>query len=87
MEESAYLTENECMRIIGHRKEHPITFSASARLLAEGARFNDEIHRLPTGCTTHIPKGVYRFRSSEEFNQHRQDCVVAGMARIAMERA
>ena len=35
------------MRTIGHRKEHPITFSASAALLAEGARFNDEIHRLP----------------------------------------
>ena len=34
------------MRTIGHRKEHPITFSASAALLDEGARFNDEIHRL-----------------------------------------
>jgi hypothetical protein len=39
------------MRTIGHRKERPITFSASAALLAEGARFNDEIHRLPTGNT------------------------------------
>lgn len=74
------------MRIIGHRKEHLITFSASASLLAEGARFNDEIHRLPTGNTTHIPKGLYRFKSFEEANQHQQDCLIAGMARIAMER-
>lgn len=74
------------MRIIGRRKEHPITFSASATLLVEGARFNDEIHRLPTGNTTHIPKGLYRFKSFEEANQHQQDCLVAGIARLAMER-
>ena len=74
------------MRIIGQRKEHPITFAASATLLAEGARFNDEIHRLPTGNNSHIPKGVYRFKTFEESNQHQQDCLVAGMAKIAAER-
>lgn len=75
------------MRTIGHRKEHPITFSASAALLAEGARFNDEIHRLPTGNQTFIPKGVYRFKSFEEANRQDLDCLVEGMAKIAMERA
>lgn len=75
------------MRTIGHRKEHPITFSASAALLAEGARFNDEIHRLPTGNQTFIPKGVYRFKSFEEANRQDLDCLVEGMAQIAMERA
>ncbi|HCI15022.1 MAG TPA: hypothetical protein DFK12_14050 [Gallionellaceae bacterium] len=75
------------MRTVGHRKEHPITFSASAALLAEGARFNDEIHRLPTGNQTFIPKGVYRFKSFEEANRQDLDCLVEGMARIAMERA
>ena len=74
------------MRIVGHRKKYPITFSASAALLAEGARFNDEIHRLPSGSTTHIPKGLYRFKSFEEANKHQQDCLVAGMVRIALER-
>ena len=74
------------MRTIGRRKEHPITFSADAALLVEGARFNDEIHRLPSGNTPHIPKGLYRFKSFEEANQHQQDCLVAGMAKIAMER-
>ena len=75
------------MRTIGHRKEHPITFSASAILLIEGARFNDEIHRLPTGNQTFIPKGVYRFKSFEEANRQDLDGLVAGMAQIAMERA
>ena len=75
------------MRIVGHRKEHPITFSASAALLAEGARFNDGIHRLPTGNTTFIPKGVFRFKSHEDANRHQQDCLVEGMARIALERS
>lgn len=75
------------MRMIGRRKEHPITFSASADLLAEGARFNDEIHRLPTGNQTFIPKGVYRFKSFEEANRQDFDCLVKGMAQIARERA
>ena len=74
------------MRTVGHRHERPITFSASAALLIEGARFNDEIHKLPTGGTTFIPKGVYRFKSHEDANRHWQDCVAGGMAKIALER-
>jgi hypothetical protein len=75
------------MRVVGQRKERPITFSASGALLAEGARFNDEIHRLPTGNTTFIPKGVYRFKTHEDANRHQQHCQVEGMARIALERS
>jgi hypothetical protein len=74
------------MRTIGHRRERPITFSASAILLIEGARFNDEIHKLPTGDSTFIPKGVYHFHSHEDANRHRQECVAEGMAKIALER-
>lgn len=74
------------MRIVGHRKEQPITFSASAALLVEGARFNDEIHRLPTGNLTFIPKGVYRFKSFDEANRQDRDALAKGMAQIAMER-
>lgn len=75
------------MRTIGHRTQRPISFEASAAALIEGARFNDEIHRLPTGNTTFIPKGVYRFKSNEAANRHQQDCLVAGMAQIALERS
>lgn len=75
------------MRIVGHRKERQISFTASAALLAEGARFNDEIHRLPTGNTTYIPKGIFRFKTHEQANRHQQDCLVEGMAQIALERS
>lgn len=74
------------MRTIGHRKERPITFSASAELLAEGARFNDEIHRLPTGNTTFIPKGIFRFKNHEDAYRQQLDNIVKGMAQIALER-
>ena len=75
------------MRIIGHRKERPITFSASASLLAEGARFNDEIHRFPTGSMTFIPKGVFRFKSHEDANRQQLDCLVNSIAQAALERS
>ncbi len=75
------------MRTVGHRKQPEITFSASAALLIEGARFNDEIHRLPTGNRTFIKKGVYRFKSHEDANRHDLDLLTEGMARIAMERS
>lgn len=74
------------MRTVGRRREHPITLHASAELLEEGARFNDEIHKLPTGQITFIRKGLYRFKTHAEANQHQQDCVVDGMAQVAMDR-
>lgn len=75
------------MRIVGRRKERPISFSASAEALAEGVRFNDEIHRLPTGNTSFIPKGVFRFMTHAQANKHQVDCLVAGMAKIALGRS
>ncbi len=74
------------MRTIGRRKEPPITFYASAALLAEGARFNDELHRLPTGSQTFVPKGVTRFKTHEEANRYDLECLVSGMARTALDR-
>jgi hypothetical protein len=75
------------MRTVGHRKERPLSFSASGSLLAEGAHFNDEIHRLPTGRTTYIPKGVIFFKTHEEANRHQLDCLVKGMVQTALERS
>lgn len=74
------------MRIIGHRQEHPITFSASAELLLEGARFNDQIHLLPTGNVTFIPKGVFRFMTHEDANAHQVNCLVDSMVQVAVRR-
>jgi len=75
------------MRIVGLRKERPIGLVASGALLAEGARFNDEMRRLPTGNLTFVPKGVYRFKTHEEAYQHQIACLTSGMAKIALERA
>ncbi len=74
------------MRTIGHRREHPITFFASAALLVEGARFNDGLHCLPTGRQTFIPKGVTRFRSHEEANRCDEERLASSMAEIALQR-
>ena len=75
------------MRVIGRRKEHPITFSASAALLTEGARFNDELHRLHTGNVTCIPKGITRFKTHDEANRYDQECLAVRMAEIAQGRS
>lgn len=75
------------MRIIGKRQQRPITFNASAEAFLEGVKFNDEIHRLPTGNSSFIPKGIYRFKTHEEANLHQEMCLAKGMALIALERA
>jgi hypothetical protein len=74
------------MRIVGHRKRRPMALFGTAELLIEGARFNDEIHRLPTGARTFIRKGVYRFKTHEDANRHDLECVAAMMADIAVRR-
>ena len=74
------------MRIVGKRSERPISFSASAALLIEGARFNDEIHRLPTGLAGPIPKGIFRFRRHEDANRQQDECLAAAMMRAGKDR-
>lgn len=75
------------IKTVGKRKEPPVTFSASTKQLVAGASFNDEIHRLPTGNTTYISKGVFRFKTHEEANRQQLDCLVLGMAKMASERS
>lgn len=62
------------------RKVRPISLEASGELLKQGALWNDEIHKLPTGQSTFFPKGVYRYKSHEEANNHWDECVAKGMA-------
>ncbi len=75
------------MKTAGSRKERPISLSASANLLADGARFNEEFQRLPLGRLTAIPKGVYRFQTHAAANRHDTDCLAERMARWAEARA
>ena len=74
------------MRTVGHRKQRVVGAEPSGDALREGAQFNEEIHRLPTGQTTHIPKGIYRFKTHEEANRFDLECLARHMGRIARER-
>jgi hypothetical protein len=74
------------MRTVGHRKTKPLTFRGSADQLVEGARFNDELHRLPGGNAPLVRKGVYRFKTHEEANRHQLDSIVAAMVQLAFSR-
>lgn len=74
------------MKTVGDRQEPLISFHASGQLLLEGARFNDELQRLPTGNKTFIPKGLKRFKNHREANQDWEDCVAAGIAQTQIER-
>ena len=74
------------MKIIGSRKERGISFHASAELLKQGARFNDEMHNSPTGKITCVPKGLYRFKTHDAANQHILKCIIAAMADVAEQK-
>ena len=75
------------MRIVGRRREAPLSFSASGELLAQGARFNDDLLGLPTGDAAFIPKGLYRFKTHEEAVAHAQKFLIERIARIAAQRS
>jgi hypothetical protein len=74
------------MRIVGNRQVRPITFGANNETFAEGVRFNDEMKRLPTGNMGYIKKGVYRFCTHSDANQHQDEAQAQMMAKIADER-
>jgi hypothetical protein len=71
------------MRIIGRRQAPRICFAASATLIEAGACFNDQIHRLPSGGDSFVPKGGYRFATHAEANRHQLECLALGMASLA----
>ena len=71
------------MRLIGKRKIRPISNKASGFLLKQGAAFNDEMHKLPTGGATCFPKGIYHYLTHEEANKHWDSCLVEGIVKNA----
>ena len=72
------------MREVGRRQEPQIVQQASGLLLTEGARFSEAMSRLAP--STFVPKGVYRFKTHADANQHQQDCLVRGMGLLAARR-
>jgi hypothetical protein len=72
------------MRTVGSRQEAPLAALATGALLAEGARFNEALSAF--GAGPGFPKGIYRYRTHEEANQHRDDCLVRAMVQLATSR-
>jgi len=66
---------------IGKRILPNVCKNASGEMLRRGCEVNDALHSLPTGNTTYMKRGVFRYKSFEEANQHWQDCLVRGMAK------
>jgi len=74
------------MRTVGQRKQRALSLLGSAELLREGARFNESLQALGTGESAFIPKGVYFFKTLNEADLHRDDCLARGMALLARGR-
>jgi hypothetical protein len=68
------------MRVVGKRKERDISYHASGELLREGALFNTEILKLQS--TFCFPRGIFRYRTHEEADNHMNECVTASMVAI-----
>ncbi len=69
------------MKTVGKRRVRTLSINAMGELLREGAMFNDELHRLPTGGTTFFPKGIYRYKTHQEANAHWEECIAMGIGR------
>lgn len=62
------------MKVSGSRKLREVTLNASGELLKQGAIFNDELHKLPKGKMTRFPRGIHKYASHEEANEHWMRC-------------
>jgi len=67
------------MRIVGNRVQRPLSLRPSAERLAAGAHFSAEMAALGH-ASTFIEKGVYRFRTQAEAEEHRVASLARGIA-------
>jgi hypothetical protein len=74
------------MKIVGRRRPRVPQATPSGALLEESARILEGVERYPQFASTFIPKGVYRFRTLAEADEHRMRCLVEGMRKLARAR-
>lgn len=77
------MKEKEYIHIVGSRQQQELSFHATAENLLEGCRFNDSLHSLSPEPRLHIRKGVYFFRTHEEADRHRMECLTDAIAATA----
>jgi hypothetical protein len=73
------------MRTAGRRTDPPIQASASADALQRGLAIVDVTATFGWARSTGQRKGVYRFKTFEEMEEHRIACLVSAMAQRAIE--
>ena len=76
----------DSVKKVGKRREKTISWHASAESFIEGVKFNESLQSLPSGGDTFIPKGVYFFKTHQEADKHRNECLARGMAALAASR-
>lgn len=74
------------MKVVGRRRLRVPQATPSGGLLAKSAQLLEGLERHPQFASTFIPKGVYRFRTLAEADEHRMRCLVEGMRKLARAR-
>jgi hypothetical protein len=74
------------MRTVGRRLTEPrIEAQASAEALRRGLAVVDAAATFGWATSTGQRKGVYRFKTFEEMEEHRVTCLINAMAQRAIE--
>lgn len=73
------------MKHVGVRMEPALSRETSGAALASAVTFSADLTRLAGGRVP-FPKGIFRYKSHEEANEHQAACLAQGMARLVEER-
>jgi hypothetical protein len=76
---------HDTVRIVGRRVAPLIEAVASADALKRGLAVVDAAAAFGWARSTDQRKGVYRFKTYEEMEEHRVTCLVSAMAQRAIE--
>ena len=75
------MTEN--IKTVGRRVMPVLSFHASEVALKKAAAFNETLQAaFPYGKIICCAKGVYRFKSQEDANQHQEGYIAATMVKV-----
>lgn len=74
-------------RVVGSRRSPEIgDFSPMENLKRASAILESTRRLAPEAFSTFMPKGVFRFKTHEEANRQRDECLARGMAELSLKR-
>jgi hypothetical protein len=74
------------MKQLGHRKDGLVKSETNGASLAAAIAFSSDLSQLAGGSVM-FPKGIFRYKSHNEANFHKERCLAQGMAALAAERS